>query len=197
MGIIGGAPGYHLLRLVSPGGSRTGCSGGNPYMGQSKLDVLLGNEFWDDVSDKTVVDFGCGCGEEAIELANRGARKVVGIDIRTSVLELARQSADQAGVSDRCLFTCDCDHQADTIVSIDAFEHFKDPEQILNTMAGILAPNGVVWVSFGPPWYHPYGGHLFSVFPWAHLVFTERALIQWRSDFKPMAPRDLARWKAD
>jgi len=28
------------------------------------------------------------------------------------------------------------------------------------------------------------GGHLFSVFPWAHLLFSERALIRWRSDFK-------------
>jgi hypothetical protein len=28
------------------------------------------------------------------------------------------------------------------------------------------------------------GGHLFSVFPWAHLIFSEQALIRWRSDFK-------------
>jgi hypothetical protein len=31
---------------------------------------------------------------------------------------------------------------------------------------------------------HPLGGHLFSVFPWAHLIFTESALIRWRADFK-------------
>ena len=37
---------------------------------------------------------------------------------------------------------------------------------------------------FWPTWYHPLGGHLFSVFPWAHLVFTEASLIRWRSDFK-------------
>ena len=39
-------------------------------------------------------------------------------------------------------------------------------------------------VSFGPTWYHPLGGHLFSVFPWAHLIFSEEALIRWRSNFK-------------
>jgi hypothetical protein len=33
-------------------------------------------------------------------------------------------------------------------------------------------------------WYHPRGGHLFSVFPWSHLIFTEKAQIRWRSDFK-------------
>jgi len=41
-----------------------------------------------------------------------------------------------------------------------------------------------VYVVFGPPWYHLLAGHLFSVFPWAHLLFTEGALIRWRSDFK-------------
>src|SRR5262249_37770183 len=34
---------------------------------------------------------------------------------------------------------------------------------------------------FGPTWYHPYGGHLFSVFPWAHCVFTEAAMLRWRA----------------
>ncbi len=38
--------------------------------------------------------------------------------------------------------------------------------------------------SFGPTWYHPLGGHLFSVFPWEHLVFSEDALIAWRADSK-------------
>jgi hypothetical protein len=37
---------------------------------------------------------------------------------------------------------------------------------------------------FGPTWYHPLGGHQFSVFPWSHLLFTEKALIRWRSHFK-------------
>ena len=51
-------------------------------------------------------------------------------------------------------------------------------------MNALLRPGGEVFASFGPTWYHPLGGHLFSVFPWAHLVFTEKSLIRWRSDFK-------------
>ena len=39
--------------------------------------------------------------------------------------------------------------------------------------------------SFGPPWYHPLGGHIFSVFPWAHLVFSEKVLLRWRKKFRP------------
>jgi len=51
-------------------------------------------------------------------------------------------------------------------------------------MNHLLQPTGEVLVCFGPTWYHPLGGHLFSVFPWAHLIFSEKALIRWRSTFK-------------
>jgi hypothetical protein len=51
-------------------------------------------------------------------------------------------------------------------------------------MAGTLKPGGRVLLAFGPTWLHPLGGHLFSVFPWAHLVFTESALIRWRARFR-------------
>jgi hypothetical protein len=51
-------------------------------------------------------------------------------------------------------------------------------------MRKILKDDGVLFVTFGYTWYHPLGGHLFSVFPWAHLILTEKTLIRWRSDFK-------------
>jgi hypothetical protein len=51
-------------------------------------------------------------------------------------------------------------------------------------MASLLKPGGSLYASFGPTWYHPLGGHLFSVFPWAHLLFSEKALIRWRSDIR-------------
>jgi SAM-dependent methyltransferase len=67
------------------------------------------------------------------------------------------------------------------IISLDSFEHFQDPVGVLQTMHRILKPGGVVLAAFGPPWCHPYGGHLFSVFPWAHLVFSEDAMVTWRT----------------
>jgi SAM-dependent methyltransferase len=70
------------------------------------------------------------------------------------------------------------------VTAIDSFEHFDNPAQILLEMHRLVKQDGCVLVSFGPTWFHPRGGHLFSVFPWAHLVFTEAALIRWRSDFK-------------
>jgi hypothetical protein len=51
-------------------------------------------------------------------------------------------------------------------------------------MYSLLEPGRRVFISFSPTWYHPLGGHLFSVFPWARIVLKEEALIQWRAQFK-------------
>jgi SAM-dependent methyltransferase len=156
----------------------------DPYQGRSKLEVLLGESIWDQLRGKTVIDFGCGRGEIAVEAARQGAAHVTGVDIRASVLEMGEKLAARVGVSERCKFTTNPKEQAEIILSVDSFEHFADPAAILDRIDELLRPQGRVLVSFGPTWYHPYGGHLFSIFPWAHMVFTERALMRWRSDFK-------------
>ncbi len=183
MGLIGGTVGYNLLRLISSDGE-TGYCDGSAYEGTSKLEKLLGPRIWSEVEGKIVIDFGCGDGEDAVEVAARGANKVIGIDIRQHALAKARQSAADRGVADHCTFTTKTDEKADVILSLDAFEHFENPAEILRIMRRLLKDDGSVIAAFGPTWYHPLGGHLFSPFPWAHLMFSERALIRWRSDFK-------------
>jgi SAM-dependent methyltransferase len=144
----------------------------------------MGQEFFDRIKGKVVLDFGCGDGADAVEIAGRGAKRVIGIDMREDVLQVARQKAVKAGVQDICSFVTATNELADIVVSMDAFEHFADPAEILRIMNTLLQPAGEVFVTFGPTWYHPLGGHLFSVFPWAHLIFSEEALIRWRSTFK-------------
>ena len=173
---------YRILKTISP--RVPDCCSGGIYEGKSKLAVLMGDEFFTKIAGKTVVDFGCGEGAEAVEMARRGARLVIGIDIREEILQAARQRAISRGVQNTCLFVSSTTELADIVVSVDAFEHFADPAEILRIMNTLLQPGGEVLVSFGPTWYHPSGGHLFSVFPWAHLMFSEKALIRWRSTFK-------------
>lgn len=172
-----------MLKSVSTDGE-TGYCDGSAYTGRSKIDVLFGPNIWKEFEDKVVIDFGCGAGVEAVEIAQHGARRVIGIEMRMSLIREARNRAEQSGVSDRCSFAAATSEKADVILSIDSFEHFDDPANILRLMRGLLKDDGVAIVEFGPPWYHPLGGHLFSVFPWAHLLFTERCLIRWRTDFK-------------
>lgn len=173
---------YRILNRISPG-SPERCTG-SVYEGKSKLAILLGDEFLSKISGKTIIDFGCGEGAEAVEMAQKGAKRVIGIDIREDVLKTARKKALTAGVQNTCQFVSSTKELAEIIVSIDAFEHFADPAGVLGTMNRLLQPTGEVLISFGPTWYHPLGGHLFSVFPWAHLIFSEKALIRWRSTFK-------------
>lgn len=173
---------YRVLTRLSPG--CPDCCSGSVYIGKSKLEVLLGREFIGRLVGKTVIDFGCGEGDEAIEMARKGVRQVIGIDIREDALQKARAKALAAGLEKQCCFTTSTNTRADAIVSIDSFEHFADPAEVLRIMNSLLGPSGEVLVSFGPTWYHPLGGHLFSVFPWAHLVFSEDALLRWRANFK-------------
>jgi len=184
MGLVGGEIGYRLLKRLCPSGN-TGYMTGEAYRNKSKLLTMLGPELIDRIQGKVVIDFGCGPGVEAIEMASFGARRVIGVDIREKWLAMARQAAEDARVSDRCVFCTTPTEPADLIISLDSFEHFDDPAAILRLMATFLRPGGEALVSFGPTWYHPLGGHKFSVFPWAHLVFTEGALLRWRKTFYP------------
>ena len=119
-----------------------------------------------------------------MEIAQHAARSVIGLEKRDHLLRRATERARHAGVLDRCSFAAETTQKADVILSLDSFEHFEDPAGILQMMRRLVKDDGVAIVEFGPPWYHPLGGHLFSVFPWAHLLFTEQSLIRWRSDFK-------------
>lgn len=173
---------YRILKLIAP--AEPGHMDGSAYAGKSKLRVLLGEELIASLCGKRVIDFGCGDGAEAVDLVKSGARYVTGIDIRQDLLDAATVRARSEGVADRCRFAMTATEKADAIVTIDSFEHFADPAGILRTMHELLVPGGFVAASFGPTWLHPLGGHLFSMIPWAHLIFSEQALIRWRADIR-------------
>lgn len=147
------------------------------------LDKIFVDDFPAKINGKFVVDFGCGHGGDTETMANWGAKLALGLEIRPELVEANREKYEL----ENCQFeTTLPDHlhsQADLIISIDAFEHFDDPAAMLNIMYSCLRPGGEAYISFGPTWYHPHGGHAFSVFPWSHLVFTEKALIRWRNQF--------------
>jgi 2-polyprenyl-3-methyl-5-hydroxy-6-metoxy-1,4-benzoquinol methylase len=184
MGIIGGTLAVRLLDRASKKGTLGFPDVATAYLGKSKIEVLLGAGIWDEFRGRDVIDFGCGDGVEAVEIAVRGARRVVGIEIRRKALERARARARDAGVQAKCHFVTEWYEPADYIVSLDAFEHFADPAAILRTMHQLLKPKGAVLASFGPIWRHPLGGHIYSVFPYAHLLISEAALVRWRAQYK-------------
>jgi SAM-dependent methyltransferase len=173
---------YRVLMKIAPG--KPPAMSGSAYDGKSKIRILLGEDIPTLVRDKTVIDFGCGDGVATLDLVRLGAKRVIGLDILKSALDTAASNAAAAGLDDCCEFCISTDAKAEVIVTLDAFEHFGDPAAILETMHTLLKPGGRVMASFGPTWYHPLGGHLFSVFPWAHLLFSETALIRWRANIR-------------
>jgi SAM-dependent methyltransferase len=192
MSLIGGTLGIALLNWASRNGAIERCDIATAYIGRSKLEVLLGAGIWDEVRGKIVLDYGCGPGHEVVEIAEHGAAHVVGIDLRPKWLELGEAHAAAQGVSDRCTFARSWTDPVDLIVSLDSFEHFADPASVLAGMRALLKPGGRVVAAFGPTWYHPLGGHVYSVFPFSHLLFSESALVRWRSLHKSDGARSIA-----
>jgi SAM-dependent methyltransferase len=144
--------------------------------------------FRDEVTGKAILDFGCGHGYQSVAFSQAGARIVFGLDILKSSLDIASNLASGMGLSDRIAFAdrLPDDIKFDVIVSQNSFEHFIDAEATLASMRSALDPNGKIFITFGPPWYAPWGGHMafFCRLPWVQVLFPERTVIEVRSRFR-------------
>jgi SAM-dependent methyltransferase len=144
---------------------------------------------WLDLRGKAVLDLGCGLGALCLEAARRGARSVLGVDVGRPGIEYARwqlaQQADRPPVEFR-VYGGDPDELAgerfDVVLCKDSFERFRLPPSVpgLATMAERIADrletHGLLAIRLGPVWKAPYGGHIDSWLPWAHLVFPEEVI---------------------
>ena len=156
----------------------------------------MGDDFFSKIAGKVIVDFGCGEGAEAIEMALKGAKRVIGIDIREDVLQVARQKALDAGVKDTCVFATSTNELADVVVSVDAFEHFAEPAEILRIMNTLVKQTGEILVSFGPPGIIPWVD-ISSPFSLGHTCYSARKHLSvggLRS--RRMAQRGSGKWRA-
>jgi 2-polyprenyl-3-methyl-5-hydroxy-6-metoxy-1,4-benzoquinol methylase len=119
--------------------------------GTAKLERYFGQDIWTRLTDKVVLDFGCGKGKEAIVAALNGAQRVYGIDIRDVSLEIAQRSSKEHGVQEKCAFLKRGLAKTHRFArfprkwiaySLDSFEHFSEPKQILDQIYCPLAPGG-------------------------------------------------------
>ena len=164
MGIIGGNLGNSLLRLFQPMDNVLSEKECGKNLEDTKLTLFFGDNFYKDIKGKTIIDFGCGAGKQAVEMALNGALKVIGVDIQEELLRQASCLAKKYGVAELCSFVTSTTESADMIISKDSFEHFSEPDVILRQMGRLLKPGGYIFAAFGPTWYHPQGGHFFLFF---------------------------------
>jgi SAM-dependent methyltransferase len=148
-------------------------------------------KFSDLVSGKRVADFGCGNGLQSIALVQRYGCTVVGIDSNRNTLARAIQNARYHGVATQSLSFAegvlpDMPGSFDIVISKDSFEHFGNPAKVLDEMTSLLNDSGLALITFGPPWFAPYGSHMhfFCRVPWLNVLFPERTVMKVRSHFR-------------
>ena len=102
-----------------------------------------------DVRGLTVLDYGCGAGENLVHLASRGAR-AIGLDISPDLIELAKKRADAYGVKAECIVGSAYDtglpSQSVDVVFCIALLHHLDLKRAREEMRRILKPNGIAIV---------------------------------------------------
>jgi len=146
------------------------------------------------VKDKTVLDYGCGPGFQAVALVRCGAKAVVGIDINDSWLERANALAAQHECSDRVFFwhagdfLKDSSQQGkfDVVFCCGSFEHFADSAKELANMSRMIKPGGKILITFAEPWLSPHGSHMdnFCKLPYINVFFSEKTVMAVRSRFR-------------
>lgn len=143
------------------------------------------------VSGKRVVDFGCGIGNQSIALVKEHGCWVVEVDSNKATLRRAMENAKEHNVSPSQLsfvggVSPEMRESFDVVISQNSFEHFPEPEMVLNEMSCLLSSSGVILITFGPPWLAPYGSHMhfFCKVPWINILFPEKAVMKARSHFR-------------
>ena len=149
------------------------------------------------------LDMGCGTGDMALALAQRGCEHVTGIDKDPHYIEIAKRCAEEAQLRDKVTFECmnlydmPNDKKYDIVLSHEMFEHVERPRDCLRHIDGVLKTNaglekGKIILAFGPLFHSPFGIHMNRFFrfriPWMALLFSEDALMRLRREFwRPMA----------
>lgn len=100
----------------------------------------------DDVQGLRVLEYGCGTGSHSLEMARRGAH-VVGIDISSVGVDIAREKAEQAGLANAIYEVMDAEAMTFPDASFDliigeGILHHLDLEKSFSEIARVLKEDG-------------------------------------------------------
>jgi len=105
-----------------------------------------------DLTDKKILDVGCGGGLLSEALTSKGGL-VTGIDISEQLIDVAEEHSQQANmnISYACTtveeFSSEHENTFDVITCMELLEHVPDPESIINACIHLLKPDGLLFLS--------------------------------------------------
>ncbi|MBX3154682.1 MAG: class I SAM-dependent methyltransferase [Deltaproteobacteria bacterium] len=104
----------------------------------------------------SILDIGCGSGIYSVELARRGAKRVLGLDFSEPMLEIARASAAQSGLTAQTEFRRGeflahdfAGETFDVTIAMGVFDYLEEAQPFLAKMAKLT--RGKALASF-PKW---------------------------------------------
>ena len=134
----------------------------NVWRGVVKRRFHLTLDILEPIAGRTFLDVGCGSGRYCIAFAQRGARRVVGVDFAPAMIDLANELARQFGVEDRCEFRVGSfpgaiqDHeQFDAATAMGFFDYVEQPVPILARMRAMTRNEMVMSFPKAQEWRAP------------------------------------------
>ncbi len=133
--------------------------------------------------DKTILEIGCGIGGRTAWLASTGATRVVGVDINSKEIDVARSLAQKFHPElTGCLeYYASNEHeildigQFDYVLLVDSIEHVVSPPAILRLAYQYTRSGGRCYFNtIG--WFHPVGSHM-PMIPWVNVFFSDETIL--------------------
>ncbi len=107
-----------------------------------------------DLRGKAVLDLGCGYGHNCVDFIERGAEKVVGIDISKKMLEIARRESSHKKIEYINMSMTEITslpYKFDLVYSSLAFHYIENFEKLISDIYSLLNENGCLLFSQDHP----------------------------------------------
>ena len=114
-----------------------------------------------DLNGKRVLDLGCGMGEHCKDYLNRGAKRVVGVDISEKMLEVARKENSDENILYLNIPMEDIssiDEKFDVVISSLAMHYIEDFDGVVKAVYSLLEDGGIFLYSQENPMNTCYSG---------------------------------------
>jgi len=150
-----------------------------------KDEISIMSKLGINITDKVVLDFGCGEGGKLLELYKLNPKKLYGVDINEDELQYARSLIFNKIGGKINVEIKKCNHNTipipdssiDIIICISVLEHVSDINSVAKEWFRILKDNGKVFIKF-QPFESPYGHHAIRILgiPWCHCFLSSDEL---------------------